>query len=93
MQQHFLSFESGELQKNETETSSHCYSVQERLANYGSKALNSVEHLGLIVGSQSRAEAMLQHFGSLPVLARASVQELLPSLSRTKALDSLAPFG
>jgi hypothetical protein len=28
----------------------------------------------------------LQHFGSLPILARASVQELLPFLSRTKAL-------
>jgi DNA repair protein RadC len=29
---------------------------------------------------------MLQHFGSLPVLARASVEELLPFLSRSKAL-------
>jgi len=29
---------------------------------------------------------MLQHFGSLRVLARASVQEFLPFLSRTKPL-------
>jgi DNA repair protein RadC len=67
-------------------SSSHCSSVQERLVNYGSEALNSIEHLGLIVGSQSKAEALLKHFGSLTVLARASVQELLPFLSRTKAL-------
>jgi hypothetical protein len=67
-------------------SSSHCSSVQERLVNYGSEALNSIEHLGLIVGSQSKAEALLQHFGSLPLLARASVQELLPFLSRAKAL-------
>jgi DNA repair protein RadC len=39
-----------------------------------------------IVGSQLKAEALLQHFGSLAVLARASVQELLPFLCRTKAL-------
>jgi DNA repair protein RadC len=88
MQQHFFSFESGELQKTSTPepSSSHCSSFQERLATYGSEALNSIEHLGLIVGSQSKAEALLQHFGSLAVLARASVQELLPFLSRTKAL-------
>ena len=86
MQQHFFSFESGELQKKKPATSSHCSSVQERLVNYGPEALNSLEHLGLIVGSQLKAEALLQHFGSLAVLARASVQELLPFLSRTKAL-------
>jgi len=66
--------------------SSHCSSVQERLVNYGSEALNSLEHLGLIVGSQLKAETLLQHFGSLPALARASVQKLLPFLSRSKAL-------
>jgi DNA repair protein RadC len=38
------------------------------------------------VGSQLKAEALLQHFGSLAVLACASVQELLPFLSRAKAL-------
>jgi DNA repair protein RadC len=87
MQQHIFQFES-ELQNTTTPqpSSSHCPSVQERLATYGSEALNSIEHLGLIVGSQLTAEAMLQHFGSLPMLARASVQELLSFLSRTKAL-------
>jgi excinuclease UvrABC nuclease subunit len=53
---------------------------------YGSEALSSIEHLGLIVGSQLKAEALLQHFGSLVVLARASVQELLPFIPRSKAL-------
>jgi DNA repair protein RadC len=67
-------------------SSSHCSSIQERLVNYGSEALNSIEHLGLIVGSQLKAEILLKHFGLLTVLARASVQELLPFLSRTKAL-------
>jgi DNA repair protein RadC len=42
--------------------------------------------LGLIVGSQKAADILLKHFGSLTVLARASVQELLPFVSRSKAL-------
>jgi hypothetical protein len=52
MQQHFFSFESGELQKNKKDSSSHCSSVQERLVTYGSEALDTAEHLGLILGSQ-----------------------------------------
>jgi DNA repair protein RadC len=86
MQQHFFSFESGELQKRESDTSSHCSSVQERLAAYGSEALDSIEHLGLILGSEKQAASLLKHFGSLTVLARASVDELLPFVSRSKAL-------
>ena len=86
MQQHFFSFESSELQKNRTAPSSHCSSVQERLVTYGSEALDSVEHLGLILGSQKQADALLKHFGSLTALARASVDELLPFVSRSKAL-------
>ena len=86
MQQHFFSFESGELQKNKPDTSSHCSSVQERLVTYGSEALDSAEHLGLILGSQKQADALLQHFGSLTALARATVEELLPFISRVKAL-------
>jgi DNA repair protein RadC len=86
MQPHFFSFESSQLQKNRQDTSSHCSSVQERLVTYGSEALDSVEHLGLILGSQKQAEALLKHFGSLTVLARASVQELLPFVSQSKAL-------
>jgi len=40
----------------------------------------------LILGSQKQADALLDHFGSLTVLARASVQELLPFVSQSKAL-------
>jgi DNA repair protein RadC len=67
-------------------SSSHCSSVQERLVTYGSEALDTAEHLGLILGSQKQADALLDHFGSLTVLARASVQELLPFVSQSKAL-------
>jgi DNA repair protein RadC len=66
--------------------SSHCSSVQERLVTYGSEALDSTEHLGLILGSQKAADALLKHFGSLAVLARASVEELLPFVPRSRAL-------
>ena len=38
------------------------------------------------MGSQKQANALLQHFGSLTGLARASVQELLPFVSQSKAL-------
>ena len=72
--------------KNKPNTSSHCSSVQERLVTYGSEALDTAEHLGLILGSQKAADTLLKHFGSLAVLARASVEELLPFVSRAKAL-------
>src|SRR5260370_34428094 len=85
-QQQFFSFES-ELQNNNPIPSSHCSSVQERLVNYGSEALDTTEHLGLILGSQKHADVLLKHFGSLNRLARASVQELLPFVSRSKALE------
>ena len=87
MQQHIFQF--GTEPQNTTTpqpSSSHCSSVQERLVTYGSEALDTTEHLGLILGSQKAAETLLKHFGSLAVLARASVQELLPFVSRTKAL-------
>ena len=45
-----------------------------------------MEHLGLILGSQKQADALLKHFGSLNQLSRASVDELLPFVSRSKAL-------
>jgi hypothetical protein len=61
MQQHFFSFESSELQKNKPETSSHCSSVQDRVATHGSEALDSLEHLGLILGDQEKAALLLQH--------------------------------
>jgi DNA repair protein RadC len=85
MQQHIFPFES-ELQNTTLNPdSSHCSSVQERLATYGSEALDSVEHVGLILGSQKEAAAILEHFGSLRVLARASVDQLSSFTSRTKA--------
>lgn len=86
MQHHIFPFET-ELQNTSLEpASSHCSSVQERLVTYGSEALDSVEHLGLILGSQKQAAAILKHFGSLSVLARASVDELLAFVSRSKAV-------
>jgi DNA repair protein RadC len=48
--------------------------------------LDTTEHLGLILGSQKAADNLLKHFGSLAVLARASVEELLPFVPRAKAL-------
>ena len=84
MQQHIFQFES-EASLTEKDPSSHCSSVQERLVTYGSEALDTAEHAGLILGSQKQAETLLKHFGSLTVLAHASVQELLPSVSRSKA--------
>jgi DNA repair protein RadC len=51
-----------------------------------SEALDSVEHLGLILGDQEKAALLLQHFGSIALLARASVHELLPFVTRSKAL-------
>jgi DNA repair protein RadC len=71
---------------NPPPSSSHCSSVQERLATYGSEALDGTEHLGLILGSHKAADVLLDHFGSLAVLARASVEELLPFVSRARAL-------
>jgi DNA repair protein RadC len=89
MQQHIFPFvsELDELQNTPPlPASSHCSSVQERLVTYGSEALDTVEHLGLILGCQKQAAALLKHFGSLDQLARASVHELLPFVSRSKAL-------
>jgi hypothetical protein len=93
MQQHFFSFESGELQKSQAETSSHCSSVQERLVTYGSEALDSAEHLGLILGSQKAADALLEHFGSLTVLAGPPFKSFCPSFHDLEPYDSLVPFG
>ena len=45
----------------------------------------AMQHLGLIVKNQNTANFLLQHFGSLDQLARASVQELSRFLSPAKA--------
>jgi DNA repair protein RadC len=75
MQQHFFSFESSELQKSQP-SSSHCSSVQERLVTYGSEALDTAEHLGLILGSQKQADALLNHFGPTQGKLRQDLIEL-----------------
>jgi len=53
---------------------------------FSSEALDTAEHLGLILGSQKAADTLLKHFGTLAVLARASVEELLPFVPRSRAL-------
>ena len=40
---------------------SRSFSVSEKLARYGSSALSGVEHLGLLVGKDSIADALLRH--------------------------------
>jgi DNA repair protein RadC len=88
MQQHIFPFVSELEELRNTPPfapSSHCSSVQERLVNYGSEALDTVEYLGLIIKDQNKAAVLLQHFGSIANLARASVQDLLPFLSTHKA--------
>jgi DNA repair protein RadC len=65
-------------------------SAQERLLNYGSEALDTVEHLGLILKDQEKALALLEHFGSIANLARASVQDLSAFLSRDKAAQLIS---
>jgi DNA repair protein RadC len=88
MQQHIFPFgtELDELRNHASlPSSSHCSSVQDRLVNYGSEALDTVEHLGLIIKDQKKAATLLQHFGSIANLGRASVQDLLPFLPRDQA--------
>jgi DNA repair protein RadC len=46
-------------------------SVSEKLARHGSSALSGVEHLRLLVGKDSIADALLRPFGSLKALKQA----------------------
>src|SRR5258708_40054979 len=64
---------------------SRSFSVSEKLARYGSSALSGVEHLRLLVGKDSIADALLRHFGSLKALSRASFEELRQFLPKGKA--------
>jgi DNA repair protein RadC len=92
MPQQFFSFES-ELQNTTPEpSSSHCSSVQERLVTYGSEALDSSEHLGVIVGSQKDANALLQHFGSLAVWPKLPLNSLWPLSHALRLFGSSARF-
>ena len=72
---------------------SRSFSVSERLARYGSSALSGVEHLRLLVGKDSIADALLRHFGSLKALSRASFQELRQFLPKGKAEAVMAALS
>jgi hypothetical protein len=74
MQQPIFQFGSEPQNTTNPLSSSHPSSVQERLVTYGSEALDTAEHLGLILGSQKAADTLLKHFGSLAVLARAIIK-------------------
>ena len=77
----------------EAAPSSRRFSVSERLARYGSSALSGVEHLRLLVGKDSIADALLRHFGSLKALSRASFKELRQFLPKGKAEAVMAALS
>jgi DNA repair protein RadC len=68
-------------------------SVSERLALYGSSSLSGVEHLRLLIGTDSLVDALLRHFGSLKALSRASFKELRQFLPRRKAEAVMAALS
>jgi DNA repair protein RadC len=72
----------------EAAPSSRSFSVSEKLARYGSSALSGVEHLRLLVGKDSIADALLRHFGFLKALSRASFKELrqIPPKGKAEAV-------
>jgi hypothetical protein len=63
------------------------FSVSEKLARYGSSALSGVEHLRLLVGKDSIADALLQ------ALSRASFKELRQFLPKCKAEAVMAALS
>ncbi len=69
------------------------FSVSEKLARYGSSPLSGVEHLRLLVGKDSMADALLRHFGSLKALSRASFKELRQFLPKGKAEAVMAALS
>jgi hypothetical protein len=77
----------------EAAPSSRSFSVSEKLALYGSSALSGVEHLRLVVGKDSLADALLRHFGSLKALSRASFRELRQFLTRRQAEAVMAALS
>ena len=93
MAQHIFQLET-ELQNiPEAAPSSRSFSVSEKLARYGSSALSGVEHLRLLVGKDSMADALLRHFGSLKALSRASFKELRQFLPKGKAEAVMAALS
>ena len=77
----------------EAAPSSPSFSVSEKLARYGSSALSGIEHLRLLVGKDSIADALLRHFGSLKALSRASFKELRQFLPKTRAAAVMAALS
>jgi DNA repair protein RadC len=77
----------------EAASSSPSFSVSEKLARYGSSALSGIEHLRLLVGKDSIADALLRHFGSLKALSRASFKELRQFLPKGKAEAVMAALS
>jgi len=69
------------------------FSVSEKLALYGSSSLSGIEHLRLLVGKDSVADALIRHFGSLKALSRASFKELRQFLPRRKAEAVMAALA
>ncbi len=57
--------------------------IPEKLARYGSSALSGMEHLRLLVGKDSHADALLRHFGSLKALSQRCLA-LFNTLVRTR---------
>jgi DNA repair protein RadC len=93
MAHHIFQLES-ELQNiPEAAPSSRSFSVSEKLVCYGSSALSGVEHLRLLVGTDSIADALLRHFGSLKALSRASFKELRQFLPKHKAEAVMAALS
>ena len=68
----------------EAAPSSRSFSVSEKLARYGSSALSGVEHLRLLVGKDSIADALLRHFGSLEALSRPRLKNCANSFQKAK---------
>jgi DNA repair protein RadC len=94
MSQHIFQFES-ELQNSPEAApkASPSFSVSEKLARYGSSAMSSVEHLTLLVGKESMAQALIRYFGSLKALSRASFLELRQFLPQQKAEAVIAALS
>jgi DNA repair protein RadC len=60
-------------------------SISQKLALYGSASLSGMEHLTLLVGKESVANALIRRFGSLKALSRASFRELRQFLTQRQA--------
>jgi hypothetical protein len=69
------------------------FAVSEKLARYGCTALSSVEHLTLLVGKESMAQALIRYFVSLKALSRASFLELRQFLPQQKAEAVIAALS